>query len=193
MSLDAFTQENDSWIDEDDLPTRAGLKVLKGFSPYDGMDEDEIVAYKDFMHWAINREHATLLSIPLSSESIFWPFEIDEFGCNVSAFSTVDFERLHPVTFSKYGYRLKKIFERVKALAILHSVISSEKGRANIASRYSQLIEKEFRQQLMDTVQRCRRETDESRKLELKSKVAKLSGHILECKKIWEQFAPWDI
>jgi hypothetical protein len=194
MSLVEISREVDSWIDEEELPVRDGLKPVSGFDPYEGMDEEEIEAYLDFMHWFLNREHAVLLLIPKQkSEYDFWSVELDEFGCDVSAFNTVDFERLYPDTFSKYHYRLQKIFERVKDLAIMHSVLNSEEGRANTFNKYQSLLEKEFRGQLVRLAQRFERETDELSKSELRQKIAKLNRQILECKKIWEQYAPRDI
>ncbi len=34
-----------------DLPVRADLRLIRGFDLYEDMDEDEIVAYNDFMNW----------------------------------------------------------------------------------------------------------------------------------------------
>jgi hypothetical protein len=41
-------------------------------------------------------------------------------------------------------------------------------------------------------VERHRKTFDEERKAELRRKIAKLSGHILECKRIWEKYSPWE-
>ena len=58
------------WIAEEEMPPGPGLKVLKGFDPYAGMDEDEIEAYLDFRHWYQNRDHQLLDLVPVK------PFEI---------------------------------------------------------------------------------------------------------------------
>ena len=80
-SVQEVSQDVDSWIAENDLPSRANLEVLKGFKPYAGMAEDEIEAYRDFMEWAWSREHLVLLSIPKQEpESDLW---IEEDGEDV--------------------------------------------------------------------------------------------------------------
>ena len=98
------------------------------------MDESEIEAYWEFISWYLGQEHLLLLSIPKPEESDFWTAELDELGNNVSAMNTHDFERLYP--FNKYHYKLKKMCERVKDLAITHSCISDEEGRKNVKNRF---------------------------------------------------------
>ena len=194
MSLVALSKTVDRWIDEADLPVKSGLKVIRKLDPHEGMDEEEFEAYHDFIHWALNREHALLFNIPKPrTENDFWFKEIDEFGCNVSAFNTIDFERLYPDKFSKYHYRLKKIFERVRDLAILHSALTTEKGRSDIFEKYQNLVEKEFRNQAVVLLEKYEWETDEFFRSELRRRIAELNRRIEKCQKIWEQNAPWDI
>ena len=73
-----------------------------------------------------------------------------------SAINTHDFQDgLKP--FNKYGYAMKKIMERVKDLAILHSCISSPEGRANAHRKYEALLEAKFRSRLAQLIERCQR------------------------------------
>ena len=194
-STQQISQRVDLWIDEQDLPVRAGFKVIRGFDPYEGMDEEEIAAYHDFMYWALTKEHAVLFSIPKPENKYdFWHIELDEFGVDESAFNTIDFQRrLKP--FNKYGYAIQKISERVKDLALLHSAISSPEGRQNTYHRYIAFINDKFRNQLINLVERYRNsESAEERHL-LRQKIGQLNRRIIDCKKIWEQYAPiekWD-
>lgn len=185
-----ISQTVDAWIDEQDLPVRASLKVIRGFNPYDGMDEDEIVAYRDFMFWALTREHEVLFSIPKpENEYDFWHIEVDEFGVDSSAFNTVDFQkRLKP--FNKYGYAIQKILERVKNLALLHSAISSQIGRQNTYNRYIAFVNDKFRNQLINLVERYKNPASEYERNLIRQKIGQLNQRIIECKKIWERCAP---
>jgi len=42
MEKEQISKAVDCWIAEEDLPSRPGLKVVKSFDAYEGMDEDEI-------------------------------------------------------------------------------------------------------------------------------------------------------
>jgi len=57
-----ISKEVDSWIEESALPVRSNIKPIKMF---DGLypEGDELEAYWDFIHWAMNREHQVLLAI----------------------------------------------------------------------------------------------------------------------------------
>jgi hypothetical protein len=41
-------------------------------------------------------------------------------------------------------------------------------------------------------IERCQSSADPDRKLDLKLKIAELTRRILEAKRIWERYAPWD-
>jgi len=53
-----------NWIHEQDLPSKATMKPIKKFDGLYPEDDEERQAYWDFIHWAINKEHAVLLYIP---------------------------------------------------------------------------------------------------------------------------------
>jgi len=94
--------------------------------------------------------------------------------------------------FDKYGYRVKKVLEQVKDLALLHSCISQPEGRKNIQTRFENLVSQEFRNTLLEVVERHRKTFDEDRRFELRCKIARLSKYILECKAIWQRYSPWE-
>lgn len=189
MNAEQIKRNVEVWILEEDLPMRAGLKVLKGFDPYEGMDENEIEAYWDFINWYLSQEHLALTSIP-KQESDFWTVELDELGDNVSAFNTHDFERLHP--FNKYHYKLKKIYEKMKDLAITHSCISNEEGRKNTRQRFVNLVEKEFSDEgkmLLDTYKRYPQWVN---KYKLFERIEEINSKVRKCKSIWRKYANWE-
>jgi len=82
--------------------------------------------------------------------------------------------------------------EQVKELAILHSNISRPEGRANTQRKYENLVDNEFRGRLMYWVEQYKRVADEERRFWLRQKIAELNRRILQCQKIWEQYAPWE-
>ena len=95
----------DIWIDDDELPTRASLKVIRLNDPDYGMTQDEIDNRNEFIKCYIQRDFEALLMIPV--EKIERDFFIDNW--EESAFNTEDFYRLYPGTFNKYAYKIKKI------------------------------------------------------------------------------------
>ena len=97
--------------------------------------------------------------------------------------------------FNKYGYAIKKVMERVKDLAIMHSSISSEEGRDDTYRRYEAFVNREFRNRLLSLTERYKRIEDDEKKAWLKRKIAEFNRRILGCKRIWERYAPpenWD-
>ena len=143
MNTKEISEAVDSWIAEEELPVSPSLKPIRKYDLYSDMDEEEIQAYFDFMEWYLSQEHLIFLDLPMTEEPDFWPVELDDFGNNISAFNTHDYERLHP--FDRYHWKLKKVYESVKELALTYSYISQEEGRKNIYQRYKNLVENEFR------------------------------------------------
>jgi hypothetical protein len=182
----------DKWIVEEELPVRAGLKVIRLNDPDDGLTEDELDERNEFIQWYLLQDYAPLLSVPRqASESGFFIPEVDVTSPEYSAFSTHDFlDSLKH--FNNYGYAMKKIMERIRDLAILHSSLSFEEGRLNTQRRYEAFLEAKFRGRLAYLMERCQLTDDPDRKLELKQKIAELTRRILEAKGIWERFAPRD-
>lgn len=146
MNAEQISQVVDSWIGEDELPVSAGLKQVRRYDLYTGMDESEIEAYWDFISWYLGQEHLVLLSLPEPEETGFLGVDFDEFGNDESAFNTHDYQRLHP--FDKYHWMLKKMCERVKDLAITHSCIRDEADRDKVKERFLNLVRSECKEKM---------------------------------------------
>ena len=191
-SIDNISCTVDSWIDEEELPVRANLKVIRRSDPNYGLTEEQIRDRNEFIRYYLLRGFESLLMIPKqTSESDFFMAELADL--EDSAFNTVDFQRqLKP--FNNYAYAMKKIMERVKDLAILHSSITSAEGRLNTYRRYEAFVNSTFRNQLIALAKRFQNAPQEVR-FELKGRIGRLNLRIVDCKKIWEQYAPpgnWD-
>ena len=183
----------DIWIPEEELPVRAGLKVIRTTDPDFGFSEDEVADRNEFIRCYIQRDFELLMLLPeLNKEDGFFIGDFTPRDDEYSAFNTQDFQkRLAP--FDSYGYAIRKIMERIKDLAILHSSISASERRADIQIKYEVLVENQFRNRLSAYIDRYRITGDIETKMFLKRKIAESNRRIQECKKIWEQYAPWDI
>jgi len=179
----------DKWIEEDDLPVSASLKVIHRNDPDYGMTQDEIEDRNEFIRCYILSSFEALLTIPLKKlESNFFVENWEK-----SAFNTEDYYRLYPnMGFDRYSFRIKKILQEVEHLAILYSCISDNQGRQRAFNRYRTLVDKEFRNKALFLIGKYRITNDPEEKLELKQKISELNKRILQCKKLWEQYAPWD-
>ncbi|RJR23648.1 MAG: hypothetical protein C4582_05295 [Desulfobacteraceae bacterium] len=184
----AIGQTVDQWIHEEDLPPRANLKVIRRFDGLYPQDEDEREAYWDFIHWFMTREHALILSIPKPRDvSDFWQVELDELGHDVSAFNTVDYARLHP--FDKEAYRVKKIYERVKDLALLHSCLSDQEGRERMYRRFRRLVEDEVRDRAVTLLKKYQEDPQRFNKFQVFEQIAQLNRCIRRCNDIWRRWS----
>ena len=194
--LDSISKEEvkymphfDVQIDEQELPVRANLIIMHRNDPDYAMTKDEIQDRDEFIRCHIIKSFATLLMIPVQKYEK--EFFIDNW--EQSAFNTEDFYRLYqPRTFNSYSYRIKKIMEQVSDLAILHGCISCPQGRRRIQNRFSNLVDFEFRNQALILIKRYRTSSDPELKAELREKIGELNKRILQCKRIWEQYAPRD-
>ena len=188
MNIQKIVYEN--YIPEEELPVRTGIRVIRQSDPDYGLSDDEIADRNEFIRCHLAREFELLMMLPGNKEgtNFFIP------DCHVtdqaySAFNTVDFQR-NMKPFDKYGYAMKKVMERVKDLATLHSCINRDEGRQNIVRRFDSLIKFEFREPLFSFVDRFRAAKTEEQKERLKRKIGDLNRRILEAKATWEQFAP---
>jgi len=182
----------DKWIVEEELPVREGLKVIRLNDPDYGLTEDELDERNEFIQWYLLQDYSLLLMVPKQErETDFFIVDLDVAAPGYSAFNTHDFQDgLKP--FNKYRYAMKKIMERIRDLAILHSCLSSSEGRLNTHRRYEAFLEAKFRSRLARVIERCQMTDDPDRKLELKQKIAEVTRRIMESKRIWERYAPWD-
>ena len=207
METKQVSQVVDKWMLEEDLPARTSLKLVRRFDNKYGYqrtdlhgdeavfrnteDElDEAEAYWDFIHNGMSHEHQLFLNIPKPEERDFMAVELDEFGDNVSAFNTHDFDNLNP--FNIYHWKLKKIYERVKALALNYSCASTEEGKKNIKQRYINLVENEFRDEAVMLLEHHKKHSVWMNKHKTMEKIEELNSKIRKCKKIWSEYANWE-
>ena len=178
-----------NWIDENELPVRADLQVVKINDPDYTMTQDEIEDRNEYIRCYILSGFEALLTIPVNKyESDFFIENWEE-----SAFNTEDYYRMYPNTgFNRYSFRIKKILQEVEHLAILYSCISDNQGRQRTFNRYKTLVDKEFRNKALFLIGKYRITNDSEERLALREKISELNKRILQCKKIWEQYAPRD-
>lgn len=175
----------ENFIPEEELPVRAAIRVIRQSDPDCGLSDDEIADRNEFIRCHLAREFELLMMFPAETAE----YDFFDFQASDSAFNTVDFQRTLKL-FDKYGYAMKKIMDRVKALAILHSSISREEGRQNTIRRFNSLIEFEFREPLFSHVDRFKAAKTEEQKERLKRKIGDLNRRIIEARTTWEQYAP---
>ena len=160
-----ISEQVDSWIMEEELPTRANFKPLRNANPaYMGiadpatgewilepMDEDEIEAYREYLSWFMSKDFHLAMSLPKPKDDEWnMPVETDEEETLSFAFGSADFARQHPNTYNSQHYRLKKIYEKVEDLATTHAAISDDRReKQNTFERFKNLVEKEFRDEAM--------------------------------------------
>ena len=178
-----------NWIDENELPVRADLQVVKINDPDYTMTQDEIEDRNEYIRCYILSGFEALLTIPVNKyESDFFIENWEE-----SAFNTEDYYRMYPNTgFNRYSFRIKKILQEVEHLAILYSCISDNQGRQRTFNRYKTVVDKEFRNKALFLIGKYRITNDSEERLALREKISEMNKRILQCKKIWEQYAPRD-
>lgn len=189
------TRMVNNWIPQEELPVGPNIKVIRKNDPDYGLSEDEIEDRNEFIRCYLLRDFEPLMMIPKQDpESDFFVADCVVSEAEYSAFNTHDFQRsLRP--FDKYAYAIKKIMERVKDLAIMHSSISSEEGRKDTQRRYEAVLDLQFRDRLLGLIERYKRTGNDEIRCDLKQKIGELNRRILDCKRIWERYAPpenWD-
>jgi len=189
-SAETISQAVDGWIEEESDKRCIPVRVIRQSDPWALMDEEEREDAMEFIRWYMKQDFLPLLQIPVKPrDPDFWFSSYEEFL--ESAFNTHDYERGRR-PFDKYGYRVKKVLEKVKDLAILYSCISSEVDRKDVQTRYDNLVNSEFRNRLLAIVEKHRKETDWEERFLLERQIAKLNRRILECKIIWEKYSRWE-
>ena len=178
------------WLREETQPRVRRVVAIRKNSPWYGMSDEEIEDRREFIRCYLLKDFEPILMIPVQPvENDFWFTSHEEFI--ESPFNTWDFQKMRR-PFDKYGYRVKKVLEQVRDLALLHSCISQPEGRKNIQDRFEMAVNEEFRNPLLELVERYRKTFDEERRFELRHKVARLSRYLLECKAIWQRYSPWE-
>jgi len=180
----------DRWVEEESHPNVGRITVIRKGNPWYDMSEEEIEDRREFIRCYLLKDFELLLLIQVKPrDNDFWFASHDEFI--ESPFNTWDFQKMRR-PFDKYGYRVRKVLEQVKELALLHSCISQPEGRKNIQTRFENLVNQEFRNTLLEVVEKHRKTFDDGRRAELRRKIAKLSRHILKSKAIWQRWSPWE-
>lgn len=190
-SIQQISSTVENWIAEEELPVRGNIKVIRRSDPDYGLTEDEIMDRNEYIRCYLLEDFELLMMIPKQEEDDFFMPDCGVMDPAYSAFNTVDFQKTQR-PFNKYAYAMRKIMQRVKDLAIMHSSISDEEGRLETYQRYEAFVDREFRQQLLKLAHRHKRERDEEKRRWMRGKIAELNRRILECKKIWAQYAPVD-
>jgi hypothetical protein len=187
----------DSWILEEDLPGRPGLRAFRQFDGLYPEDEEERRAYWDFMGWFMRREWALLDCVPLQrKDGWFPPIQIEEVGpdmvSDVSHFNTMDFERASGFRFDVFHWRHRAVLEKVKDLAITYSVISDSLCKQRTFKRFKNLVEREYRDEAVMVAEHLRRHgvwLDKARSLE---RIERLNRKIRDCKRVWKEVVDGD-
>ena len=186
----AIDSEAGALFDSEELPMSPVLRVEKRNNPWYGMSQEEVEDRKEFIRCYLNKEFEVILQIPVEPHgNDNWAPSHQEFM--ESAFNTWDFQR-NQRPFNKYAYRIRKVMEQVKELAILHSSISRPEGKANTQKRYENLVQNEYRGLLLYWVEHYKRAADEERIYQIKRRIAELNRRILQCQKVWEEYANWE-
>jgi len=186
-SEETVRSEAGKWIDGEELPVSPTLRVERRCDPWLGYTEEEVEDCKEFIRWYVGQDFALLLVIPVHPrETEIWFEDYEEF--RTSAFNTNDFERIRP-PFDKYRYRVKKVLEKVKDLAILYSCLTTVEGREHTMGRYENLVIREFREKLMSLVKEYQGTMDFDEKMLLKTKIAEQSRRIMKCKEVWQKYS----
>jgi len=184
----------DSWIVEEEYPSSTHLKVertsARYFNPCEDMEDEEATAYWEFIYSIVLREYSMLLSIPKPEAPDFFAVELDEFGNDISAFNTHDYERLYP--FNKYQWKLNRIYDKVKDLAITYSCLSNEEGRRNIHQKCINLVQSEFRNEGVTILEHYKKYKAWMYKGRVIKKINELNSRIRRCKDIWQKYAYWE-
>jgi len=179
----------DGWIVEEELPAGARLKVIRPNDPNAGLSEDEINEWAEFIAWYLRQDMAVLLLIPAPAGSDdFYLADHQVTETEYSAFCTHDFQRLMR-PFNKEAYAFKKLLERVRDLALLHSALGSEEGRFNTWRRFRRLLEREFEGRLNRLAWGFHQAQGRDDKAGIERKIKAIMKRVKECEVVWEKYS----
>ena len=179
----------EGWLLEEELPTRSGLKVLKSNHPDHGLTEDEVEARNEFIAWHLSQETALLNLIPASEgDNGFFLADLEVTDTEYSAFNTHDFQRFRCPVNGK-AYAQKKLAQKVKDLAILHSCLSTAEGRVSTQARFKGLLEAEFQDRLENLAQKLHQARDGVDQAEVRLKIGRIQRQVWELSSTWAKHA----
>ena len=130
------------------MPPRAGLIVVRENDPNYGLSDTETQDRIEFIRCYLLKDFEAILLVTIQDygDEFFVQDHLVTDG-GYSAFNTTDFHNtMRP--FNKYGYAMKKIMERVKDLAVMHSCISQDQHRKEVYERYKNYVARKFGFQL---------------------------------------------
>lgn len=181
-------QKQSFLIDEDETPASAFLKVERRNDPFSGMDEDEIQDLQEYIRLAMMKDYTLILQVPKQENDFFLPKDLDEFGNDVSAFNTIDFQRKRP-EFDRNRYRNKKLLERAKDLAVLYSSTSGKAEKEDQKRRFFAFIDSSHGHRVQRLSEMYGWTKNEDKKATIKAKIAELNREIIKMKAVWEQYS----
>lgn len=179
----------EGWIVESELPNNRAFKALRPNHPNHGLTEDEIDERKEFIAWHLRQEMALLDIIPAPDMgSEFFIADLEVTDTEYSAFNTHDYQRMK----SRANWAViakQKLVARVKDLALLHSCISHEEGKANTKERFKKFLEDEFQEKLEKLARRLHKTKSSEGQAEIRCKLRQIQGQILELHRVWAKHA----
>ncbi len=166
-----------------DAPVPAGLKILRNSDPWLRYSDDEKDEALEFIAWYVQSEHAPIMRLAEQSQSGAWL----DWSDPESAFNTWDFERVcGKFEVDKRRYRIGKVLERIRDLAIMHSCLSNDDGKRNTLGRAKLLVEDEFMGPAMEYMRRSQVSRDREQAFEHRRKARELVGLVEKAAEIWQ-------
>jgi hypothetical protein len=182
-------------IPREEMAPPAGLKVIRRNDPHYGLSDEEIEDRIEFIRCYLLKDFEAVLSVPRQDYSDdFFVEDYQVTDDRYSAFNTVDFQSMKK-PFNKYGYAMKKIMERAKDIAVMHSCISCPDDRKGVYEKFRNFVFREFGLQHETLAMQLHLEASTQERLKLKREIARLERRIRQCQRIWERYAPpesWD-
>jgi len=180
-------------IDEDDLPVASTLQIIrKSRDIIEDLTEEELTAWSEVQRQVYMRDIEPLLAIPVVHSDFIDLRQFEEIDgkmVDVSAFNTIDFLGNRP-EFDKKRYAMNKIAEKAEDLALLHSCVSSKRGREHIKARFKALVNTSYRNRALylANVKFQQVETAEKQAV-IRQKVAECNRQIIRLGLIWKNLA----
>ena len=176
-------EHTENYFLDKELPTRAGLKVLRTTDPDYGLSPDVIQDRYEFIRCYLNKELEPLLQI--SSKETKHEFFVANYLD--SAFNTHDFWQEHK-THKKGNGKMQRLRDKIKDLAIMHSCISDPEGRHQLLKRSENCLEWAFKWDLEELANKLN-ETPASGQYRIKRQIARIRHDINRCRQVWARYA----
>jgi len=182
----------ESYFPDEQLPPSPALKVIHINDPDYGQTEDEMQDRHEFIRCYLMSEFELLMMIPKQDWSNdFFIVDVDVNHHEYSAFNTHDFQKVQR-RFNKYNYAMRKIFERVKDLAVMHSCISQPVSQQAVYEQFKSFIAFQFIDEVEEFARQLHSGITNYERSKIKRRIQSLSRNIRKCKKVWERYAPAD-